>query len=74
MLDLIKGYKTVVFNAFMAVVMVVRVMMPDVELPADEALKEAGDSVTAALAVFWAAGAVMIRAVTNSPIFKKKAE
>lgn len=72
MLELIKGYKTIAFNTVMTIVMLVRVLSPESELP-DAASVQAGiDSIDATLTALWGIGNMVLRAITDSPIFKKE--
>ena len=69
-----KGYKTIIFNTLMTVVAVVKALNPDTEAPSAEDLQAAVDSVDAAIAAVWGIGNVILRAITNSPIFNKDPE
>lgn len=70
MLSKLKGYKTIVFNAIMTVVMVLRLFAPDAELPDEVAVTGAVDALDAALTTMWGVGNLILRAVTDSPVFK----
>ena len=71
MLDKLKGYRTVIFNVIMGIIMLVRVFNPDAQLPADEAVNQALDATSAALDAVWLVGNLVLRAITDSPIFRK---
>lgn len=71
-MDKIKGYKTVIFNIFMAIVMVVRVTNPDAELPDEASIGAAVDAMLVGLTAVWGVGNIILRAVTNSSIFNKE--
>lgn len=66
-----KGYKTVVFNIVMGAVMLVRALSPDVELPSEDQVNSAFDAVEAGLTAIWTVGNLLLRAITDSPIFNK---
>lgn len=69
-----KGYKTIVFNVVMGLVLFIRAMSPESELPDAESVEGAVDAVGAAFAAVWGIGNVILRAITDSPIFKKEPE
>lgn len=71
---MLKGYKTVIFNLIMGLIMMIRAMNPDAEVPSDGAVTSAIDAIDVALTMAWSAGNLILRAVTTSPIFKKGAE
>ena len=64
-----KGYKTVVFNLIMGVVMFVNQVL-GTELDANELLTNL-NGLEEAITGIWLTGNVWLRAVTDSPIFKK---
>jgi len=66
-----KGFKTLVFNSVMAIIMLVRVFSPEAELPDAVTVEAAAVSLDQALGAFTVIVNVILRAVTNSPIFKK---
>jgi len=70
-MDFLKGYKTVVFNVVMAGIALVHVFNPGAELPGAEAVQGATDSFMAGVAAIWGVGGVVLRALTNSTMFKK---
>ena len=70
---MMKGFRTILFNAVMAVVMIVKATNPDVELPDDQAVTVAFDAVELAIGLVWSIGNLILRAITDSPIFKKEA-
>jgi hypothetical protein len=67
-----KGWKTVLFNAVMVVIALVTTLNPDAEKPDAAAVQGAIDTGEAAFATIWGVGNVILRALTNSPIFKKE--
>lgn len=71
---MLKGYKTVIFNIIMGLIMMVRAMNPDAEVPGDEVVTSAIDALDVALTMVWSVGNLILRAVTTSPIFKKREE
>ncbi len=69
---LIKGFKTIAFNVVMTIVMAVRVLNPEAELPDDAAVQATVNMVDAALTAAWGIVNIILRAVTDSPIFRKE--
>ena len=67
----LKGFKTIAFNVLMLVIMGVRVINPEAELPDAEAVESTVISVDAALTALWGFVNIILRSVTDSPIFKK---
>lgn len=67
-----KGYKTIAFNVIMAGIAIVHSLNADATLPDAAAVQGAVDQFQLALAAVWGVGAVILRAVTTSPIFKKE--
>jgi len=68
----LKGFKTIAFNLIMTLTMVYQMWQPDVELPDAEQVTGAIDSAEAAITAIWAIGNMWLRAITDSPIFKKE--
>lgn len=71
-MDKLKGYKTVAFNVIMAILPIVAILNPDAQLPSGETISQNLDVIFGAYATLTATGNLILRAVTNSPIFKKK--
>ena len=69
---MLKGYRTIIFNVIMTVFMLINVWSPDTELPSGEDVKGALDNLDLALAFFWGLGNIILRAITDTPIFKKE--
>jgi hypothetical protein len=69
---MLKGYKTAIFNAVMTVVMVLRLWNPDAELPDADTVSQGLDTIDAAIAAIWGTGNMILRAITDTPIFKKE--
>lgn len=67
-----KGYKTIAFNVIMAVITVLALFNPGAELPTGETVSESLDAVFAAISSVTVVGNMILRAVTNSPVFKKE--
>ncbi len=67
-----KGWKTIVFNAIMAVIAVVYALNPDAEKPSTEQVQGAVDTAEAAWASVVVVGNAILRALTTSAIFKKE--
>lgn len=68
----IKGFKTFAFNVVMTIVMAVRVLNPEAELPDEAAVEAAVMSWDAGLTALWGIGNLVLRALTDSPIFRKE--
>lgn len=71
---MLQGYKTVIFNVLMGIIMLVRALNPDATVPGEESLHGAVDALDVALTAVWGVGNVILRAITSSPIFKKKVQ
>lgn len=71
-MEKLKGYKTVGFNIVMAIVAVVVILSPETEAPSAEDVQGAIDAVEAAVVAVWSVGNVVLRAITNTSIFKKE--
>ena len=69
----IKGYKTVAFNVVMTALLLIRAWQPEAELPTEEQVTQSLDAIDQGLIATWGLGNVVLRAVTNSPIFKRAA-
>ena len=68
----LKGFKTIAFNVLMTIVMAVRVLNPEAELPDEAAVQATVNVVDAAITAAWGIGNIILRAITDSPIFKKE--
>jgi hypothetical protein len=68
----LKGYRTVIFNIIMTLVMFWQVQQPDVELPTADHVNQSLDAVEAVVTVLWGIGNLFLRAWTDSPIFEKE--
>ena len=71
MLELVKGYKTVVFNVLIGLVMVWKAVSPESELPTPEMLNGLLDALYASLEAILVVGNIVLRAVTNTAIGRK---
>ena len=69
---MLKGYRTIIFNVIMTAFMLINVWSPSTELPSGEDVKGALDNLDLALAFFWGLGNIILRAITDTPIFKKE--
>lgn len=69
---MLKGYKTIIFNVVMGLVMILRALSPESELPDAENVEDTIDSLDAALTAVWGVGNIILRAITDSPIFKQE--
>ena len=65
-----KGYKTIAFNILMSVIAIVSLWNPDAELPDAATVQSGLDATETAIVSVWGIGNLILRAVTNSPIFK----
>jgi hypothetical protein len=71
MLELVKGYKTVVFNVLIGLVMVWKAVSPESELPTPEMLNGLLDTLYASLEAILVVGNIVLRAVTNTALGRK---
>ena len=71
MLELVKGYKTVIFNVLIGLVMVWKAVSPESELPTSEMLSGLLDTLYASLEAILLVGNIVLRAVTNTAIGRK---
>lgn len=69
---MLKGFRTLIFNVVMGIVMLLRALGADTEMPTEEQVSAAIDSLDVALTAIWAIGNLLLRAITDSPIFKKE--
>jgi len=67
-----KGYRTIAFNAVMAIVAMATIFSPDAEVPTADQVQSAVNGVEAAVVGVWTVGNMILRAITSSPIFKKE--
>lgn len=67
-----KGYRTVAFNAVMAIVAVATIVSPDAEVPTADQVQSAVNGAEVAVVGVWTVGNMILRAITSSPIFKKE--
>ena len=74
MLESIKGWKTILFNIIMTVVMLISVWggFGDAPAPTGEDIQSAIDQLDAAIAAIWGIGNLILRAITNTSIFKRE--
>jgi hypothetical protein len=68
---MLKGYRTIIFNVIMSAFMLISLWSPSTELPSGEEVKGALEQLDLALAFFWGLGNIILRAITDTPIFKK---
>ena len=71
---MLKGYKTVIFNIIMTVIMVISLWNPSEAQNLPDAGTVSGhiDTLDMLLSAVWGIGNVVLRAVTTTPIFKKE--
>jgi hypothetical protein len=70
----LKGYRTIVFNAIMLGIMILAqqgVITPE-QSPSGEAVNAFLDNLDAILATLWGVGNVALRVVTNTPVGQKE--
>lgn len=67
-----KGYKTIAFNAIMAVVAIVHGLNNDAQLPDAAAVQGVVDSFSLWFDSALIVGNTILRVLTSSPIFKKE--
>lgn len=68
---MLQGYRTIVFTLIMAALTTWRVLDPTAELPDETAINGAVDTVLLAITTVWGVGAIILRAVTKTPLGKK---
>ena len=68
---MLKGFKTVVFNTIMTGAMIGRLWGADIEIDAEQ-LAGHLDAVALGIAFLWGVGNMLLRAITDSPIFNRK--
>lgn len=66
------GYKTVIFNIVMVVIMVAHVSNPTAQLPDAHEVQGQVDTFLEVLGTVWTLGNIILRALTTSPIFNGK--
>ena len=66
-----KGYRTLVFNLLMTGIVILKMWYPEMELPVESDIVEGLDSVETAIAFILVIGNLFLRAITNTPIFRK---
>ena len=69
---MLKGYRTIIFNVIMTLFMFINLWSPSTELPSGEDVKSAIENLDLAIAFFWGLGNVILRAITDTAIFKKE--
>jgi hypothetical protein len=67
-----KGYRTIIFNAIMTALMILKVVNPEAELPTEGDVAGAVDATEAAIVSIWGVGNVILRAVTTTKIGSKE--
>jgi hypothetical protein len=65
-----KGYKTVAFNLIMTVLMMISLWLPEADLPEANVISQMLEGAEATLTTIWGVGNMILRAITDSPIFK----
>jgi len=69
---MLSGYKTVIFNVIIGLVLLVRAFSPDADLPTDEEVSSTLDQLLSnADAIIAVVGNLWLRFVTKTPVFTK---
>lgn len=69
---MLKGYKTIIFNGIMGVILLIRAVMPDVVVPDEAEVNSILDSLLANLdSIIAIVGNIWLRFVTTTPVFTK---
>ena len=68
---MLKGYRTIIFNVIMTVLLMIRLWQPDIELPSEGDISAGLDLIDKALVFVWGLGNLIIRIITDTPIFRK---
>jgi hypothetical protein len=68
---MVKGYKTVIFNVLIGLLMVWKAVSPESELPTPEMLNGLLDTLYASLEAILVVGNIVLRAVTNTAVGRK---
>lgn len=72
MLEKLKGYRTIIFNVIMTAFMFIQLWNPSADLPSGPEVTEGLIQLETALAFIWGIGNIILRAITDTPIFKKE--
>lgn len=67
-----KGYKTLVFNALMAIIGIVHALNADAALPGADAVQGVVDQFSTWFDSALVVGNIILRAITTTPILKKE--
>ena len=70
---MLKGWRTIVFNAVMTLIMTLSLWSPEqaANLPGVEQVNELINESEKLIATIWGFGNVVLRAITNTPLGKK---
>lgn len=71
MLDNLKGYRTVIFNVIMGLLLIWRSVAPADEIPTDSQVQTLVDTVFSALDAILVVGNILLRKVTDTPLGQK---
>jgi len=66
----LKGWKTVAFNLIMPLMLLLAAYSPGQELPDGEQIQHGLDTTEAAITAIWTIGNLVLRAFSNTTIFK----
>lgn len=67
---MLKGYRTLIFNGIMTIIMVLKMWKPETEVPGVEEIEGGIDAVEGAITFVWGLGNLILRAITNTSIGK----
>lgn len=71
MIEMVKGYRTIIFNVLIGLFMVWKAVSPESELPTPDMLNGLLDSLYASLDSILVVGNIVLRAVTNTSVGRK---
>lgn len=71
MIDSLKGYRTVIFNVIVGLLMVWRAVAPGDEVPTEGMINTLIDSLFNALDAFLVVGNIVLRKLTDTPLGRK---
>jgi hypothetical protein len=66
-----KGYRTIIFNVAMALIVIVKAIFPDAEVPDGATVDSALAATEQVILAVTLIGNLILRAFTTTPIFKK---
>ena len=69
--NMLKGYRTIIFNLVMTALMVVKMLRPDLETPGEVEVGSGLDVLDQAMVFVWGIGNLFFRVITNTSVGKK---